>query len=115
MRKKGRLALLALAVCAAIGSAAVPALAKENEGEIEQISLEPVLEDTAREYAQEGEEKYILKEHNNCISVFYGEDCVLNTDIRTATLREWDRDVLVTGIEVDTYGEVLALLEDFNS
>ena len=112
MKGKGRLAVMLLAVSMSLVCVFVPGFASNTA---KDEALQPVLEDTAREYSKQEKNKYILKEHNNCISVFYGEENLKDTGIELSGLREHDREILSDGIMVNTYGEVLSLLEDFES
>ena len=112
MKGKGRLAVMMLAISLSLVCVFVPGVASKAA---KDETLQPVLEDTAREYSKPEKNKYILKEHNNCISVFYGEEKVKDTGIELYGLRAHDREILSDGIMVNTYGEVLSLLEDFES
>lgn len=111
MKGKGRAAVLLTAVIVSIICVSAPAFAAKPEIETEK----EVLENTSREYPEEKDNKYILKEHNNGISVFYGDERLEDTKINTSHLRAHDREVLEDGIAVDTYGDVLSLIEDFES
>jgi len=68
--------------------------------------------------APEGQARYTLKEHNGFIAVFcddiYGEP-MIETDISTAMLRTVDKEKLASGINADSYEQILSLLEDFGS
>ena len=60
--------------------------------------------------------KYIVKSQDGKVALFTGEfvaSPAILTDIDVAALREYDRLMLEAGIPVDTYDEVLRLLEDF--
>lgn len=60
---------------------------------------------------------YVLKLYSGCIAVYgRGDDKPLfETDIRAESLRERDRVQLTSGIEADSYEEIVRLLEDYNS
>ena len=111
MKGKGRAAVLLLAVVVSIICVSGPVFAAKTENEMAKA----VLENTSREYSEEKDNKYILKEYNNCISVFYVDERLEDTKINMSQLRAHDREVLEDGIAVDTYGEVLSLIEDFES
>lgn len=111
MKIKVRFALLMAAFAIAAFCAAAPVLASRPEEE----KTQQVLEGTAEEYSSSERSKYILREHNNCISVFCGDERVKDTRIDVSQLRAHDREILSDGIAVDTYGEVLSLIEDFES
>jgi hypothetical protein len=64
-----------------------------------------------------GSPLYTLREYRGKIAVFSGAFSAIpaiETDIDVAGLREYDRELLERGIEVDAYEGVLRLLEDFS-
>ena len=64
------------------------------------------------------ESGYTLRAFNGHIAVFYGDimnSPAIETTIDVDTLRAVDREKLEAGIVVDSYDEVLKLLEDFGS
>ena len=61
---------------------------------------------------------YILRAYNGHIAVFYGDiidSPGIETTIEIGSLRTVDREKLEKGITVNSYDEVLKLLEDFGS
>lgn len=62
----------------------------------------------------EQESVYTLKDENGSIIIEY-MGTKTETEIRTAGLRSYDKDLLAKGIEAESYEQVLMLLEDFNS
>ena len=61
---------------------------------------------------------YTLRAYNGHIAVFYGDNSgspVIETAIDVNTLRAVDKEKLEAGIIVDSYNDVLKLLEDFGS
>jgi hypothetical protein len=69
-------------------------------------------------YETRAENGYTLKAYNGHIAVFYGDikdSPAIETAIDVDTLRAVDRDKLDAGIVVESYDEVLKLLEDFGS
>ena len=111
MKGKLRLALLAAAVFMSVFFAFAAGAKPRTETE----PVKTVLENTAREYPETEENKYVLKEHDSRISVYCGEERIKDTDISVPQLRAYDREILAHGIMVNSYGEVLSLLEDFES
>lgn len=72
----------------------------------------------AEEIAYSDKDVYTVGIFGDHVSVFYGkfqEEPAIETEINVGKLREIDRKMLETGITVEDYGEVLKLLEDFNS
>ena len=62
--------------------------------------------------------RYILRAYNGKIALFtdnFAETPAVETDIAVSMLRAYDRRLLEIGIEVNTYEDVLRLLEDFGS
>ncbi|MBE6949323.1 MAG: hypothetical protein E7456_05700 [Ruminococcaceae bacterium] len=62
-------------------------------------------------------EEYTIREHNGMVAVFRsGEDVpLLKTDIPVDGLRTADRELMERGIALESYTEVLYMLEDFDS
>ena len=60
---------------------------------------------------------YLVKEHNGVIAVFINGEAqpVIQTDIYVNGLRQTDRELMKEGIALDSYTDVLCLLEDFYS
>ena len=72
-------------------------------------------EDVAQAQAQD---PYLIRSYNGHIAVFMNKDDKspgVETTIETETLRSVDKEKLQNGIEVNTYEDVLKLLEDFGS
>ena len=66
--------------------------------------------------SEHDEARYIIKSQDGKVALFTGEfvsSPAILTDIDITGLREYDRLMLEAGIPVDTYDEVLRLLEDF--
>lgn len=61
--------------------------------------------------------QYILREHNGRLAVFLAgrAEPLLQTDMTTHNLRHYDRELLLRGIEVTGYENLLGLLEDFSN
>lgn len=76
----------------------------------------PVLNPTA--VATEAAPQYILKLYQGRVAVFDARQTktpVQTTEIYEETLRNYDRELLTTGIPVSGEQELLRLLEDFGS
>lgn len=58
---------------------------------------------------------YILTDYEGVIGVFRGGVLILQTDVRLDTLRRADRELLMEGIEVDSYEALMRLLQDFDA
>lgn len=60
---------------------------------------------------------YLVKEHNGVVAVFFDGDTkpMIETDISISGLRQNDRELIEQGIALESYNEVLGLLEDFDS
>ncbi len=96
-----------------IGSAA----ARGGEEGAEQAVLETgsfYAKDTEKHKA---EKKYTVGTEDGFVVVLPedGGEAVLRTEIRISGLREVDREMIKKGITVNSYEEVLKLLEDLNS
>ena len=65
-----------------------------------------------------GERMFIIRAHNGKIALFsdsFAAAPAIETDIDVSLLRAYDRELLENGIEVNTYEDVLRLLEDLES
>jgi len=83
-----------------------------------QSAPEPTPVEIAAEQGQGQEGKFIVRAHNGKIALFTDDFTItpaIETDIDVNGLRAYDRALLERGIEVDTYEDVLRLLEDFGS
>ncbi|SHI06237.1 BofC C-terminal domain-containing protein [Sporobacter termitidis DSM 10068] len=90
------LAMLVITTTMKSASVVVPVVASENQTD----------------------KNYILRAYNGHIAVFYGaitDSPAIETTIEVAGLRAVDREKLVAGITVQSYDDVLRLLEDFGS
>ena len=60
---------------------------------------------------------YLVKEHNGVIAVFLNGESqpMIQTDIYVNGLRQTDRELIKNGIALESYTDVLCLLEDFDS
>ena len=97
------------------------ALSQQNVQDIPRTSTErggadPVSREGRREEPTP-DYMYIIREHGGRIGVFlHGEDepeSILNVLVRN--LPQYDQDKLRAGVKVQSYGELLLLLEDYNS
>ena len=64
------------------------------------------------------EDVWVLGEYSGCIAVFQPGDGLLPsrvTDVAVGLLPSTDRELLNRGIRVESYRELLMLLEDFRS
>lgn len=63
------------------------------------------------------EPTYVIKGYNGVVAVFIsGNDApVIQTDILVSSLRNGDQTLMQKGIAINTYTEVLCLLEDLGS
>ncbi len=92
------------------------AAAVTDGGGTERKTVTAAAEIRAPESREESPE-YIVKEHNGVVAVFVrGEDAPTEkTDIFVSGLRGRDRELVRRGIALESYSEVLYLLEDLNS
>ena len=60
---------------------------------------------------------YTLRSCGNAVSVFSSDEQVpiMQTDINLSSLRKADREMLREGITVESYNDIMSLLEDFGS
>ncbi len=58
---------------------------------------------------------YMLKTYNGRVTVFIDGEPTIETDILLTGLRQNDREMLEQGIVVESYTDVLCMLEDFGS
>lgn len=74
-------------------------------------------EDTLSIKAISSRPDYLVKEHNGVVAVFFDGDTkpMIETDISISGLRQNDRELIEQGIALQSYNEVLGLLEDFGS
>lgn len=72
--------------------------------------------DIYEDEAKSGNE-FTIKTYYGNVGIFYGdsEKPLYVTDIETGSMRQGDRDMFDKGIVLESYDEVLRMLEDFNS
>ena len=100
--KSGVLVTAAAAAVLLAGYAAVAGIGSGDGGDVPGL-------------AEAGENKFIIRAHNGRIALFsdsFASAPAVETDIDISLLRAYDRELLENGIEVDTYEDVLRLLED---
>jgi len=106
-------AALAVVIMAAVVAANIPA------GTQETMPLHEPVSDVEKPPQEESEAAhgYVLREHQGRIGVFTGNagepDMVL--DVLVKYLPEYDRQILGEGIPVDSYEQLVALIEDYTS
>lgn len=64
------------------------------------------------------ENRYVLRDYEGYVAIFVENEPTLPmtvTDIQVSTLRELDKQMLVTGMKVDTHEGLVMLLEDLGS
>jgi len=105
MSNKIKGAVLALALAAAVSC---PVAAFAFGGGEEEASVQ----------AAETENSYVLRDYEGYVAIFVENEPELPvtvTDIQVSTLRELDRNLLVTGMKVEGHEELVMLLEDIGS
>ena len=67
--------------------------------------------------SQHDASQYVVRAESGKVTVFPNSSGLpeIETDIDTATLREYDRALLERGIEVEGYENMIGLLEDFSN
>lgn len=69
------------------------------------------------EPVQTAAQQYVLRSESGKITVFSGNSELpeIETGIDTSHLREYDRQLLEQGIEIEGYEKMIGLLEDFSN
>lgn len=101
---KRRLTALAVAMVAAFSCGIFAAGAAKQENEPEDNT-----------YTAQDDAHYTLMDYQGTICVFQNGGMVLDAGISTEGLRGRDQELLLAGIETNSYEDVLRLLEDFSS
>ena len=83
-------------------------------GPVEVEEQPEIRQETAAMEEIDDEPPYTLTEESGSIVIVYKGE-TYGTDIPTSGLRQYDRDLLKSGIKAETYEELLMLLEDLNS
>ncbi|MDR1329943.1 MAG: hypothetical protein LBK23_10120 [Oscillospiraceae bacterium] len=109
--KRGKIGYICIGALAAL--LALLAVASYAAGAAYEAATEP-------EAAQEGVKDtrtYTLRDDGGTLSVFPEHPDVpeLKTEIETSGLREYDKNMLQSGIEVTGYEKLVGLLEDFSN
>lgn len=81
----------------------------------EQISAETEAVPPAAEAALETGTAYSLRNYKGWIGIYHGEELLCCSEILVDTLPDSDRTLLETGIEAQSWDNLLLLLEDFSS
>lgn len=99
-----------------------PVQSPENTADVAIAGTEDIIriEEDKPEIEKEvyiSEDYYIVKPYRDRIAVFKGTDPtpVVETEVQISGLRRTDAAQISRGIRLDSYEEVLYLLEDFNS
>lgn len=70
------------------------------------------------ETGDDGGDRYVVRAYNGEICVFYADRPdvpAVYTGIALSSLRDSDRELVEKGIKLDTYEELVGILEDFGS
>lgn len=111
MKKKLRTAFACVMIYFLSFGAAAGVMGTDNE-ERELVKAEMVTAETVSIQPD-----YLIKEYNGVVAVFLdGESMpLIQTDIPVNGLRQTDRELIEQGISLESYTDVLYLLEDFGS
>ena len=111
MKKKWRTVIACVVVYFLSFGAAAGVMGTDRE-ERELVNAETAVVSTVS-----SQPDYLVKEHNGMVAVFMSDEVspVIETDIPVNGLRQTDRELMEQGVVLESYTEVLYLLEDFGS